>query len=97
MWLLFMLQEANNREDKEGQYVEQVWKAVNFYAELLKVENVILIGDLYSNKIWAKPRRFLYFFQSQQVFQSQNGSIDFLCGCEFAKRKTHIGSFSVNI
>ena len=48
---------VNNREDKEGQYVEQVWKTVNFYAELLKVENVILIGDLNSNKIWVKPKR----------------------------------------
>ena len=48
---------ANNPTDKEGQYVEQVWKAVNFYAELLKFENVLLIGDLNSNKIWDKPKR----------------------------------------
>jgi exodeoxyribonuclease-3 len=48
---------ANNPNDKDGQYVTQVWKAINYYEDLLSEENVILIGDFNSNKIWDKPRR----------------------------------------
>ena len=48
---------ANNRLDPDGQYIEQVWKAVNHYTELLKGENIILIGDFNSNKIWDKKHR----------------------------------------
>ena len=48
---------ANNPADKGYQYVGQVWKAINFYSELLKNEKTILIGDFNSNTIWDKPRR----------------------------------------
>lgn len=48
---------ANNPDDKDGQYVTQVWKAINYYEDLLSEENVILIGDFNSNTIWDKPRR----------------------------------------
>lgn len=48
---------ANNPEDKDGQYVEQVWKAVNFYGEFFNENQTILAGDFNSNTIWDKPRR----------------------------------------
>lgn len=48
---------ANNPEDKDGQYVTQVWKAINYYDALLSGSKIILIGDFNSNTIWDKPRR----------------------------------------
>jgi exodeoxyribonuclease-3 len=48
---------ANNPHDKDGQYVEQVWKAVNHYDQLLDTKQTILTGDFNSNTIWDKPRR----------------------------------------
>lgn len=48
---------ANNPQDKDGQYVTQVWKAINYYEKLLSENNCILIGDFNSNTIWDKPRR----------------------------------------
>jgi len=48
---------ANNPEDKDGQYVEQVWKALHHYDYLISQTNTILIGDFNSNTIWDKPRR----------------------------------------
>lgn len=48
---------ANNHNDPDGQYVEQVWKAVNFYEELLKDEKLVIVGDFNSNKIWDKHHR----------------------------------------
>jgi hypothetical protein len=48
---------ANNPEDKDGQYVTQVWKAIHYYEDLIKENKTILIGDFNSNTIWNKPRR----------------------------------------
>ncbi len=48
---------ANNREDPDGQYVEQVWKGIHEYSSLLSVQNVILIGDFNSNTIWDRKSR----------------------------------------
>jgi exonuclease III len=48
---------ANNPQDKDGQYVTQVWKAINYYENLLSETKTILIGDFNSNTIWDKPRR----------------------------------------
>jgi len=48
---------ANNPEDKGFQYVGQVWKAINFYSDLLNDKKTILVGDLNSNTIWDKPKR----------------------------------------
>ncbi|AWA30972.1 exonuclease [Flavobacterium magnum] len=47
---------ANNPQDKDGTYVTQIWKAINFYSSLLSTKT-ILIGDFNSNTIWDKPRR----------------------------------------
>ncbi|MFT3935878.1 MAG: hypothetical protein QM726_19775 [Chitinophagaceae bacterium] len=48
---------ANNPDDKDGQYVEQVWKALHHYDALLKNKKTILIGDFNSNTIWDRKRR----------------------------------------
>ncbi len=48
---------ANNPQDKDGQYVTQIWKAINYYDTLLSKNKTILIGDFNSNTIWDKPRR----------------------------------------
>jgi len=48
---------ANNPQDRSYQYIGQVWKAINFYSDLLKSKKTILVGDFNSNTIWDKPRR----------------------------------------
>jgi exonuclease III len=48
---------ANNPADKDGAYVTQVWKAINYYSTLLSAEKIILAGDFNSNTIWDRPRR----------------------------------------
>jgi len=48
---------ANNPADKDGAYVTQVWKAINYYQKLIKRTNTILAGDFNSNSIWDRPRR----------------------------------------
>ena len=48
---------ANNPKDPDGQYVTQVWKAINYYETLITNSQTILIGDFNSNTIWDKPRR----------------------------------------
>ena len=48
---------ANNINDSEGQYIEQVWKAVNYYDELITERQTILTGDFNSNKIWDQTHR----------------------------------------
>lgn len=55
-FLLFAIW-ANNPADKDGAYITQVWKALNYYENLLSNEKIILIGDFNSNTIWDKPRR----------------------------------------
>ena len=46
---------ANNPTDPDGQYVEQVWKAIHHYK--LSKKNTILIGDFNSNTIWDRKYR----------------------------------------
>lgn len=48
---------ANNPQDKEFQYVGQVWKAILYYENLLNDGNVIIAGDFNSNVIWDKLHR----------------------------------------
>ncbi len=48
---------ANNPNDRDGQYITQVWKAINNYDELINNRQTILIGDFNSNTIWDRPRR----------------------------------------
>jgi exodeoxyribonuclease-3 len=48
---------AWNPTDKDGKYVEQVWKAVHHYDDLLLLKPTILAGDFNSNTIWDRKRR----------------------------------------
>jgi exodeoxyribonuclease III len=48
---------ANNPTDNDGQYIEQVWKAVHYYSDLLKDTKTILVGDFNSNTIWDRKHR----------------------------------------
>jgi exonuclease III len=48
---------ANNPDDPDGQYVEQVWKAIHYYKKYLKKTGTILAGDFNSNTIWDRKRR----------------------------------------
>ena len=48
---------ANNKQDPDGQYIAQVWKALDHYEQILSSGDSILTGDFNSNKIWDKPRR----------------------------------------
>lgn len=43
---------ANNRNDIDGRYVEQIWKAINHYDDILNSNGIILAGDFNSNTIW---------------------------------------------
>ena len=48
---------ANNPTDPDGQYVEQIWKAIQHYDKKIKSKETILIGDFNSNTIWDKKYR----------------------------------------
>jgi exodeoxyribonuclease III len=48
---------ANNPTDRDGQYIEQVWKAIHHYDSLLSGTKTILAGDFNSNTIWDRKRR----------------------------------------
>jgi len=48
---------ANNPTDRDGQYIEQVWKAVHHYNNLLTDTKTILVGDFNSNTIWDRKHR----------------------------------------
>ncbi|MEP6926003.1 MAG: endonuclease/exonuclease/phosphatase family protein [Ginsengibacter sp.] len=43
---------AYNPIDKDGKYITQVWKAINYYDRLIRDNSTILIGDFNSNTIW---------------------------------------------
>jgi exodeoxyribonuclease III len=48
---------ANNPDDPDGQYVEQVWKAIHHYDKKLKNKQTLLVGDFNSNTIWDRKYR----------------------------------------
>jgi exodeoxyribonuclease-3 len=48
---------AYNPQDRDDNYIGQVWKAIHYYETLLRTDNVILIGDFNSNVIWDKLHR----------------------------------------
>jgi exodeoxyribonuclease III len=48
---------ANNPDDPNGQYVEQVWKAIHHYDKKLKRKQTMLVGDFNSNTIWDRKYR----------------------------------------
>ena len=48
---------ANNPGDPDGQYVEQVWKALDHYDKKLTNKQTVLVGDFNSNTIWDRKYR----------------------------------------
>lgn len=48
---------ANNPHDPDGQYVEQVWKAIHHYDKYISSKRTILTGDFNSNTIWDRKYR----------------------------------------
>lgn len=48
---------ANNPGDPDGQYVEQVWKAIHHYHKHLAGKPSMLVGDFNSNSIWDRKYR----------------------------------------
>ena len=66
---------ANNPEDPDGQYIEQVWKAIQHYDQDLN-DKTILIGDFNSNSIWDRKHResnhsnVVKFLESKDIFSS---------------------------
>ena len=48
---------ANNPDDPDGQYVEQVWKALHHYDKKLRNKQTMLVGDFNSNTIWDRKYR----------------------------------------
>ena len=48
---------AYNPQDKDFNYIGQIWKAIYYYENLLKGKTVILAGDFNSNVIWDKLHR----------------------------------------
>ncbi len=48
---------AYNPNDPDGQYIEQVWKAIHHYDPIISGKRTILIGDFNSNTIWDKKNR----------------------------------------
>lgn len=48
---------ANNPDDPDGQYVEQVWKAIHHYDKHIRNKQTILAGDFNSNTFWDRKYR----------------------------------------
>ena len=48
---------ANNPADPDGQYVQQIWKAIQHYHKHFTKTTTILIGDFNSNTIWDRKYR----------------------------------------
>lgn len=67
---------ANNPNDADGQYVEQVWKAIQYYSDLLDSKKIVLAGDFNSNTIWDRKYRIsnhsnvVKFLEQKNIFSS---------------------------
>jgi exonuclease III len=48
---------AYNAQDKDYNYIGQVWKGLHQYEDLLKNENILLAGDFNSNVFWDSLHR----------------------------------------
>lgn len=55
-FLLFAIWAMDNVYDPISRYIGQIWNAINHYKYLL-VEDIILIGDFNSNKIWDSKEK----------------------------------------
>jgi len=48
---------ANNPQDTDGAYIEQVWKAIHLYNKKISKKRTVLAGDFNSNTIWDRKYR----------------------------------------
>jgi exodeoxyribonuclease-3 len=48
---------ANNPDDPDGRYIEQVWKALHHYDQQLNSKRTMVIGDFNSNTMWDWKHR----------------------------------------
>lgn len=82
---------ANNPKDKDGAYIEQVFKAIHFYEELLSEETTILMGDFNSNTIWDKKNKLNNHSNVvQKLFDKKIKSVyHFFNGYEQGKEQHH--------
>jgi len=58
--ILFGIWAMDDKKDKRNGYISQVGSALNYYRELLKDKECILIGDFNSNAIWDNfsPKKY---------------------------------------
>lgn len=63
---------AFNNDDPDYRYIGQVWKAIQYYKEILKTGNVILIGDFNSNVIWDGLKRKVNHSKVLEEFSAIN-------------------------
>jgi exodeoxyribonuclease-3 len=70
-FLLFAIW-ANNPQEKNAQYVEQVWRAIHHYEALLNNKHVILTGDFNSNTIWDRKNRKENHSELVKVLKQKN-------------------------
>jgi len=67
---------ANNPDDPDGQYIEQVWKAIQHYDDHLTNKKTVLIGDFNSNTIWDRKHKesnhsnVVKFLENKGIFSS---------------------------
>jgi len=45
------------KPNSNDNYGIHIWKAINYYTDLLSLDNLLLIGDFNSNTFWDKPNR----------------------------------------
>ena len=64
---------ANNPNDRDGKYITQVWKAINYYDNLISNQLSILIGDFNSNTIWDYKKHRLSNHSSVVKFLEDKG------------------------
>jgi exodeoxyribonuclease-3 len=67
---------ANNPNDPDGTYIEQIWKAIHYYERYLINKTTMLIGDFNSNTIWDKQHResnhsnVVKFLEEKEIYSS---------------------------
>ena len=64
---------AFNPNDRDGKYITQVWKAINYYDNLISNQLSILIGDFNSNTIWDYKKHRLSNHSSVVKFLEDKG------------------------
>lgn len=79
---------AYNPQDKNFNYIGQIWKAINYYESILKNENSVLAGDFNSNIIWDKLHRksnhsmVVEKLESLNIFSTYHTHLKLLPGAE---------------